>query len=636
MTTLLWILLIVIAVAVIATIVRRARPAAAPSTEPPDATDSGRWVRNALAEWPGNDLREHPALGTSGVTITFDRDLSSLHVGDIVTALVSLNGVPAPVATRCQWATSNAGIVDFLQSTTTPGLNKITAKKAGTAQILAYLGPSAYSWPPVTVTVAAAPVPVPPPVLSPAPAAQWPGMFTSLRTLLTDFYYNWQTTMYAVAAKRYDVMIAMKHVAAIKALNPNARNIVYALQYTTLIDPPPAASLASAVHDHFRHGLGLIRHYLRSLRGLEPEVQEGQDERALFLDPPSVETKYLPDFAAWCSAHGISAAAAEAAWLHAPGSTKRIVPYVWSSPRNVLDPRNQVARDYTVDRLTRVASVAGVDGVFLDEFGRGVMEPVWKLATGTDATALAAIESAQLSLLGLVRNALAKTGKQLVVNTASYVTGFDAACADAAGGTHMEQTNNPLQGDLTSSTWAFIDARLANGTVVNMVPPYQYGEYESQVGATGTAHMDTPRGKLLEIASALMVVINPSSLLWLSLENGDWAKYTPVTNWQPQLDAIAKMGLPLERRVATTAPGVGGSPRRAYVRRFEHGLVVFNAIYHDIWNKSSQDYGGDTFTVLLPTDRAYFKVNADGTVASIASTSVVLRTPEAAIFVTHT
>jgi hypothetical protein len=609
------------------------------------ASDDSDWHEWPEVAWPDTDLRGSGALKLDVITVKFDGDPTKMRVGDVAVVNVFVNGSPAPVATKCQWAMDVTGIVTVAQSTTTPGLNKITAVKTGTVRLVAILAQGVYAWPPLSVTVSAAVVPVPPPmppVLSPAPAAKWSGLFQPVRIWMTDFYYNWTTAMYAIVAAHYDLLMSMKHPTEIKALNANARNLVYALQYTTLIDKPVAGFQSLHEAATLNNGSGLIRHYLRAheahkTRLLNSSAAEASPELARSLvaaatDAANVATKYLADFETWRHAHGISDADAEAAFLH-DSTGKRIVPYLWASPRNVFDTRSAVARTYTIDRLMRVAAASNIDGIFLDELGKGVMEPVWKLATGANAPMLQAIENAEVSLLAAIRQALATVGKQLVVNTASYAFSFDAACADAAGGTHMEQTNNPLQGDLTASTWSFIDARLAKGTIVNLVPPFQFGEYESQVGGAGVTHMDTPRGKLLELVSALMVSVNPASLLWLSLENGDWSKYTPITNWLKQIDAIAKFGLPVEKRHALPFVGRNGAARRCYQRSFEHGLAIYNAIYFDVWNKSSQDYGGDTVTVTLPTDRNYFRVQPDGTVELKPTTSVMLRTPEAAIFV---
>lgn len=648
----------------------------APKPEPNPNADP--WIIREMLPWPndsGAASRARVAAAAVAVSVTFDKALASLKVGDVVNAIVRINGVLAPVTSVCQWAVDKQGILQIAQSSTTAGLNQIKAMKAGAVRLISIAGGGMS--PIYSCTVAAVAPPPPPPNIIGAPAQYWKRARDYITVVSTDFYYNFTAAMYALYAKRYDVVYsgAGDRVAAIKALNPNQHRMPYALLITTLIDLPsgiasspnlvgwdtylaanpyekpgdPSGPTAEGVQMDapLRGGLILAHQAAQASWNLtakseelhslsdsyEPALSSFSERAAAVVTAGNVQTKYLDDFAAWCKANNISAAAAEAVWLHGPDG-KRIIPHIWDSPRNVIDPRDPTARRYTIDRIVRVGSGVNVDGVFLDEFGRGGVQPIYALTGQPTDPIMAALSS----LVADVELALAKLSpaKQLVVNTASYRFQFDFDCSYAAYGTHMEQTNNPLSGDLAGAfkqtgnppnTWSFIDSLLAKSVFVNMVPPYQFGEYESQVGKAGTQHMDTIRGKYLELASYYMVVTDPS-LLGLSIENGDWAKYTPVQNWVPAIDAD------IGRAIETRVKGIGAATH-VWMRRFDNGLVLFNPIWNDVWNRSSQDFGpSNQVSVTLPTDRKYFHVDpATGVADTVPTASILLRTPEAAIFI---
>ncbi|MEO7102854.1 MAG: hypothetical protein ABI119_05910 [Gemmatimonadaceae bacterium] len=580
-------------------------------TPTPEPAPADPWREQSPAQFPVDSTDRDLRTATPNVvTVTWSAPLVSIKVGDTITAGVYLNGAPAPIATRCQWAMDHVGVVSMAQSTTTAGLNKLLALAPGTTRLIALVG-SAMS-PIMTATVSAvAPPPTPPPAPKPypypvpathAPAMEWKRLRDWLTLVSTDFYYNWQavtgagpSAMETIYAKRYDVVYSgvTSRALRLKSVNPNFKHLPYSLQYTTLIDAPNS----------------------------DPN------------DKPTLGTKYMTYFVQWCKDNSVDAASAEAAWLH-DSNGNRVGTKIWNSPRDIIDPRNDVARRFTVWRYQEMAKDTTTDGFFIDEFGKGGMEPNWRLGIGTDAAALVAIEDAQVSLLVLISKALAALTppKQLVINTAAYTFPFDMACVAAARGTHMEQTNNPLSGSLCGDyastggnpppAWSFTDVALQHGAFVNMVPPYQFGEYESQVGGAGPTHMDTPRGKLAELVSYYMVVTDPA-LLGLSLENGDWAKYTPIQNYVFQCDA--DIGRAMETRWRATGSHV-------WQRRFTKGLVLFNPVL--TWDRTKHDYGLAT-TVVLPTDRAYYRVLPDGTAAPTASGSISLRMCEAAIFVTR-
>lgn len=541
---------------------------------------------------------------------------TNLTIGEVVIATARLAGVPLTL-----------GVTWTLPATTTaikavaePGnKSRVTGLAAGSATLTAQFtdgagnvrscalaftvqGPTAQPAPTPTPVPTPTPAPTPSPVVVPpttitrmAPAALWARIRDHLCELSTDFYYTWTTIRETICAWRYDVFISgdrARH-ARMKVTNPNSRYLPYVLLNT--VQQPVAG-------------------YKTNTDGTKTWVDDLT---------PSLSGAWTADFAAWGFARGGSAAELEACFLKVPGGTLdlagRASIVVWDSHRWVPDPRNAMMRLYQLDRFKRLAADALVDGLFVDEFDSGEIVRNYKLAAGTDATMLAALCDAQTSLVTAIADAMVP--KQLIVNTASYAAALDVANAQAARGVHLEQTNNPLVVEMWAQWWPYIDKLLAAGVFVNFVPPYQFGEYESQHDAQPiVTAMDTPRGKLLELASAYMVTTDPA-LLALSIENGGWAKFTPDQNTVPEADW--KIGRAMEPRVRRTE--LSGA---VFTRRFANGLVVVNATP----NRNPPNYG-DTgaLTFTLPTDRAYRRVLHDGTLAP-ASPTVTLRTPEAAIF----
>ena len=427
-----------------------------------------------------------------------------------------------------------------------------------------------------------------------APAALWHYIRSWLGLVSTDFYYNWTTALVTAAATRYDIFISGSHArhAAMKIINPNGKFIPYVLQYTCMQPSSP--------------------------------------------DAVNLATKFSADQDAWSLTHGVSAADQEAMWLHTPDGARAVEPaaVAYGNARWIPDPRSVFVQQYTVDRFRRLCAESVVDGLFIDEMGSGTMNGVYKYAMLTTADRTA-VQNAETVLLGMIADAMYP--KQLVINLGNYMFAWDEAMAKAALGAHLEQLNAPLSVDLAGSAWPFVRRLLASGVFVNFVPIYTFGGYEKQHDRqTPPNYMDTPRGKLLEVASAYMCVsATDPSLLALHLENGPWGNAVGVlpsamTNYVPQVDA--NLGKPLE-----DAQRPSGT--HSYRRRFERGLVVFNPVYvrdPDPFIVGTSvpliNFGpSNATTITLPTDRKYAQVKADGTLAP-PSPTITLRTPEAALF----
>lgn len=628
---------------------------AKPKTVP--QPESEQWIERPAAVWPLEVVAPRVSqigLPAPVVTVQPSKPFLSLVVGDVITMTVYLNGVPAPVATTCQWAMDTQGIVQIAQSTTTPGLNKLTALKAGNVRLIALAG-GGYSAI-MAASVAAVPVqPTPNPL--PFPASSSPFMLLKLlrgwlQLVHTDFNYNWDsphdspsttpTAMEAKYAKMYDVSYSGSPFrwARLKKINPGIKCIPYSLELTTL------------------------------------QTTQGT---------PQIQTVWEPDFIDWCKLKLIPDDEVEMAWLHTPGGTTRTTRLqlnTWGSLRFVPDPTSKVMRDYTVDRYKRIAIQPGADGAFIDEYGSS-MQNNYKLAAPTTSVAdvgrVKALMDASVTLLAEIATALGAT-KQLIINSAGYEAAWDEATTHAAKGAHMEQTNNPITRELWANTWPYIDRLHVAGDYINMVPLYDFGHYEllhdnqasvgvstinqalASVGAaaaqkdwqghpvrsgdyvkfkvaaatapvSGVNYMDTPRGKLLELASYYMVVVDPH-LIGLSIENGDWAKDTPVQNYLYQINADIGLAIEIRQRVPAGAIASGHGDGTCFERRFQRGLVIANMVSEDTYTGKANWGPGNASVIALPTDRKYYRVLADGTVATTQSLNVLLRSPEAAIFVT--
>lgn len=676
------------------------------------------------------------------VTVTFDKPLSGLKVGDVAKATIFLNGAPL-TGGDIRWAYSTPNIVEctLIPGGTGGTVAQLTATHAGTTDLICIVNGTQMS--PVMHATVAAVVPPPPPVMSieptvarltvgqsvqinakrngivavsgilwsagpaltitpltpgsgqamlsgnvaggaavkatdspsgasatmavavdpkpvpvprPAPARGWKHRRPHITLLDTDFRYNWKkwtsggpTPEEVLYANRFDISIsgdAARH-ARMKLANPDHHFIPYTLQWTTL--------------------------------------QNGDN----------TVTEFAPWNHRWALLNGLTPEREEAMYLHVGGGigtpATRVTLPIWGSPRFVLDPTNPDARAVTIARYKEMAAVPPRDGLFADEFGSGGMTPAYKLAAGSNAVLLGKYEDAETSLLSDIADAIAP--KQFIINTASYWFGWDMDCAKAARGTHLEQTNNPLVLELWSMWWPFIDSLLAAGALVNMVPPYQFGEYESQHDAQPVPS-PAPLGALaLSAAVETQMTVRPErwaghpvresagvippalrkkkpglvarviakvkSMLGLGAPVGNYmdttrGKLCEVASYfmcvtDPALLALSiengdwLIYTPTQNYVVQIDAEIGapiegrhlvpqppGAPRgHTYSRRFGNGLVMVNLIP----DRLPRDYGySGATTYTLPTDRTYWRVMNDGSLQSPRAT-VQLRCPEAAIFV---
>lgn len=428
--------------------------------------------------------------------------------------------------------------------------------------------------PPVVVTPTPPPVVIPPVVIPPAgtaltvaPAKKWKRKRKGILLVNTDFYYTWSANLEGPAALRYDVWFSgdpQRH-ARMKLINPDTIFLPYTLEYTNI-------------------------------------VKTGEH----------LENQYETDFVNWCADNHIPQVQAEAAWLH-DSTGKRVTVTIWGSLRNIGDPTNPIWRRFTIWRYKQLSiKFPGANGFFIDEFGSSAITANYKLST-SDSARLAAILAAETSLIAEIANAIAPL--QLVVNTASYMFQEDVDIAKAGFGVHMEQINNPMNLDWWNSSWPYMERLMAAGVWVNIVPAYQFGEYESTHDKLGN-HMDTHRGKMLELAAYYMCVTDPA-LFGFSIQNFWPTGITPMTYWLKEIDV--ELDGPLE--VRNRQPGL-----KVWQRRFASGLVIVNPIS----DRLDPNYSVET-QVVLPSDRKYGQVLPDGSTGPQVK-SVMMRCPEAAMF----
>ncbi len=499
------------------------------------------------------------------LAISLNYGITRLVPRSVSIATAVLDGVPQTSGVR--WSVFPEGACILA---TEQGKAWLTGATPGPFGLVCIAGGQAAS----TVGMVLSPAPVPPPVVVPPvvvpPAAKGKLIRYWLQLWFTDFFYTWgvppaSLVLEKAVALYYDGSLSgnVSRHERMKVFNPNMLFMPYTVQYTMILS--------------------------------------GTNE-------PSLASVYADDLTAWAAAQSLTAAEVEAMWLQNPDGT-RVKISIWGSARNIGDPRNVNWRKYTIDRYQRMAKVSpAITGLFIDEFGSNQVNSNFKLGAGGSATTLQAIIDAETSLMLAISSALAP-GK-LIVNTASYEFQGDVDIAHAAGGVHMEQANVPMSLDWWNSTWPYIDRLMAAKVLVNLVCAYGFGEYDGVKDANGV-HMDTHRGKLLELAGYYMLVTDPM-LLALHLENA-W-NYAPLTYKLAECDF--ELGLP--KSVRTKNAGI-------FLREFDHGIVLVNPVK----DRLPANYAVTT-SILLPTDRKYAQVAADGSIGPVV-TSISLRCPEAAI-----
>ena len=486
--------------------------------------------------------------------------------------------------TPVEWSSASPTIatVDSTGSVTgvSPGRANIIAR-VGSNQATAQVSVIAAT----TTTPPVAPAPPPPPPVSPPPSSGtlYSGYSASsphwqhINTMMTDFYYGWNSGERAWAGQHYDYAMSGSG-SAWRSANPTVGHLPYALVWTVIIPNP-----------HSQASLGTV---------------------------------YYDDMVAWYHAH--PSYSLENAFLHRGGTTRdsasRVVATIWDSRRWIINPGDQGATEYQVDRFQRIA--ANESGVFVDEASSDMTA---RTAGSLEYPTASSFEAPQTAVFAAIKRGLGS--KILMLNTAEYQKPFDRANVLAAGAVHMERLNNAFTSGI-AGTWQWVESLTNEGVFVDFVTLYA-SQYVNSIPNTyprGNSATPAQRMKMWELASYYMVVPSSPKLLALQLEN-EWSKpYSSL--WLRAQEA--NIGHPLGARVfASRGTDPLGQSYVVYTRDMDRALVIM---------RINQGWGahvytdGTAVTIQLPATDQWLPLNGDGTLGAPV-TSVTLRNVEAAILV---
>jgi hypothetical protein len=294
----------------------------------------------------------------------------------------------------------------------------------------------------------------------------------------------------------------------------------------------------------------------------------------------------------------------------------RITFKIWTTNRWVLNPGDAGLRAYQRDRLASVAS--DVDGLFLDEHSSGDFRDKLDIGRTLEYADWAAYDRDMLVLLRALRAALGPR-KRILLNSATYVTSFDAQMVAATGGTHAEAFNNPFYPQM-ERRWRFAESVLAAGAWMDLgVGGDTPARYTRGNSATPTA-----RRRLWELASYYLIApVTPGPLAY---NPGIKSKQPFAEQWVAA--AEVDVGKPDgARRVFAEGRDRSGRAYRVWARDYDGALVLVRPIVE--WG--STGYGDETGVELrLPPGNTYRPLDADGRVGP-PETRLLLRASEAAI-----
>jgi len=461
-----------------------------------------------------------------------------------------------------------------------PGALNIIAH-VGSNQAMAQVHVVAAGSPGTSTPPPPGPVPPPPPPITPPPSSgslfgtysptspHW----SHISTMMTDFYYSWTPAERQWAGLHYDYAMSGSGTAW-RSANPTVGHLPYTLEWTVI------ASRAG-----------------------------------------SLGTGYYSDMVAWYAAH--PSYNLESAFLHNGGTVRdsahRKVVAIWDSQRWVINPADEGARAYQVDRFQRITANEG--GAFVDEASSDM--------TGHTAGSLefplaSDFEAPQTATFAAIKRGIGN--KTLMINTAEYTKPFDRANAIAAGAVHLERMNNPLYSGIAQS-WQWVEDLTSHGVLVDFVNLYD-SPYLNTVAWFPHGNSATPaqRMKLWELASYYMVVPATPDNLTLQLENSWNSPYSSM--WLRAQEA--DIGHPVGARVlASRGTDPLGQSYEVFTREMDRALVV--ARVNQGWGSHTYT-DGTAVTIPLPSTDQWVPLNADGTLGSPV-TSITLRNVEAAILI---
>ncbi len=403
--------------------------------------------------------------------------------------------------------------------------------------------------------------------------------FRHIRTMVTDFYYNWTPRARDITAARFDMVIG-GNINEWKRRNPNVQTLTYRLHWS-IMQPGQRNDEYARLEQWYRRN---------------PECN------------------------------------IENAFLHRPGTSRtrenRLETRIWTSNRWMFNPMDACWRRYQLE-LVRALKQQGADGVFYDEYGTGTMGPASRsLELGNDPAAY------HRAITEVLRAERREMGDDFLImlNTAEYVSPADATMIDVAGGAHLELFNDLLHGDM-ASRWSFIEARLNAGAVIEMVGRKNW-RYPLPGSVTPGNYRDAFRDgfpapgmyrqKMGELVSYYMVrPVDPSNL-YFDTNNDNWQQ-PPTAHW---LEAqTVDVGDPTERRrQVVDTRGSDGQRVRIYQRMYTNALMLARPSA-DWEDRGFGDESGYTYT--LPAGDWHL-LHHDGSTGP-AIRSIVLRKGEGAI-----
>jgi hypothetical protein len=404
-------------------------------------------------------------------------------------------------------------------------------------------------------------------------SAHW----SHIRTMMTDFYYDWTPTERSWAAAHYDFAMSGNGTEW-KAANATVGHFPYTLEWSVVIPGQMADGIANS---------------------------------------------YYHDMQAWYTAH--PEYDIEKAFLHVAGATRneanRAVVYIWDTRRWLINPADPGLRAYTVDRYRRIAATA--DGAFIDEAGSG--DILTRLGNIAEYPSKADYEDPHTSLLRAIKQALGH--KVVMLNPGNYASDWDRANILAAGAVHLEGVNDALRGG-QQTRWTWIESLLSSGVFVDLVTAYPSTWINARASTYPAGDYASPaqRLKMWELASYYMVVGAKPDSFALQLENSWDQPYS--TLWLKAQEA--DIGHPrAPRSVYTTGTDGSGKSYAVYAREFDRALVLMRIPQG--WD--TQSFGEETAAkIQLPAGEEWLPLRADGTTTSPV-TSVVLRNSEAVILI---
>jgi hypothetical protein len=416
-----------------------------------------------------------------------------------------------------------------------------------------------------------------------AVSPHWP----HIRVQVSDYRIGYQSDAvraaeYPWSAQHFDLVTLdyadSRSVAEYRALNPGAKLVRYAMNWTMVKPGQESPTVAVAYYAH-----------MQAWYAKHPEY--------------AIESAFLHD-ATLCAAGS------------APTEACRLTHHIWTQDRWVVNPGDAGLRAYQRARLAELA--ADADGVFLDEHSGPEIYDALAKYTIVEYRDLAVYMKDLVAEVAGIRAGLG--AKLLNLNTAEYTSEWDAQLVLAAGGAHGEGLNNALSSEM-EKRWSFIERVTAGGARLEMLPgtrtPAEYTAGNSPSAEARRRLFELTSYYLVRPASIEQLVFNPG-VRWDQPFQGQWLKAIDTDVGTPAAP----------RRVVAEGTDPSGTAYRVWGREYDNAVVVARPVIE--WSAQQAYDDGTKVTVSLPAGDAYLPLQADGTIGAPCH-SIELRASEAAI-----